>query len=43
MWDMLPYVLASLSGGGERVLLVNLVSFLYCLSHCRLARVYISY
>lgn len=42
MWDMLPCVPASLSGDGEKVLLVSLVGFLYSLSYCRLARVYFS-
>lgn len=43
MWDMLPCVLASLSGDGEKVLLVDSVGFSYPLPYCRLARVYISY
>lgn len=43
MRDVLLYVLASLFGDRERVLHVNLVSFLYTLSHCRLQRLDISY
>jgi len=43
MRDMSPYILASLFGGGERVLVVSLLVFLSCLSQCRTARVYISY